>query len=380
MPPDAAAAKPRVTLILHSFDRGGSGRVAAYLARGFADAGLAVDLAIVARGGAVDDLAGGLAGADIPIRYLRRTTGNRPLDLILGLPALVRHLRERRPDHVVAAANNVALVAALAFRLAGSPGRLFLKTTNPIATSRHKGVVRRIRLWSYALIFRWVSGVWTLSPEESAEMREQFPRFAALFRDVANPYVTPAMLADPDGGVPRHPGPTVVTAARLTAQKRLERLIAAFARVRYPGARLRILGEGEQRPELEALVARLGIGDRVAMPGYVADVSAELHAADLFVLPSDYEGLPAAVLEAMAANLPVLATDCFPAARSLVGGTPGCAIIERTDPDSLAALIDDHLGRDRPRHLRAIAERFSIPNGIASHLAALGAPIDPSKV
>jgi hypothetical protein len=73
----------------------------------------------------------------------------------------------------------------------------------------------------------------------------------------------------------------------------------------------------------------------------------------------------------MAANCPVLGTDCFPAARSLLGATEGCAIIEHTDPTSLAILIDDHLDRPRPRHLRAIAERYSIAGGIASHASAI---------
>ena len=122
---------------------------------------------------------------------------------------------------------------------------------------------------------------------------------------------------------------------------------------------------------LEGHIARLGLGDRIAMPGYVDDVAAALHAADLFVLPSDYEGLPAVVLEAMAANCPVLTTDCFPAARSLMARGEGCAIIERTDPVSLAALIDAHLGQPRPASLRAIAETYSIAGGIASHAAAL---------
>jgi glycosyltransferase involved in cell wall biosynthesis len=107
------------------------------------------------------------------------------------------------------------------------------------------------------------------------------------------------------------------------------------------------------------------------MPGYVDDVAAALHAADLFVLSSDYEGLPAVVLEAMAANCPVLGTDCFPAARALLGSTDGCGIIGRTDPEGLSALIETFLTRSRPTHLRAIAERYSIANGIASHAEAV---------
>lgn len=361
----------RVSLVLHSFSRGGSDRVAAYLARGFAERGMDVDLLVFARGGEVEGVLAGLVGDDIPIRYLRRATGSRALDLALGLPALVRRLRADPPDALISTANNTALATALAHRLAGLRGRLFLKTTNPIASSRHRGVARAVRRWSYRLIFRRTTAVWTLSPQESEEMRNAFPAFAPLFRDVANPYVTPAMLARPAASGPAALGPTVIAIARLTAQKRLDRLIAAFAQLRRPDARLLILGEGEDRAALEAQARELGLEGRVSMPGYVTDVAAALHAADLFVLPSDYEGLPAAVLEAMAANCPVLCTDCFPVARALLEGADGCGIIEPTDPSSLAALIDDHLDRPRPAHLRALAERFSIAAGVASHVEAM---------
>jgi len=173
---------------------------------------------------------------------------------------------------------------------------------------------------------------------------------------------------------------TVISVGRLTAQKRQDLLIAAFALVGTRDAHLTILGEGEDRATLEAQVAELGLRGRITMPGYVDDVAGALGRADLFVLTSDYEGLPAVVLEAMAANCPVLSTDCFPAARSMVGIPQGCAIIESTDPHDLAKLIDAHLSGPRPPHLRAIAERYSIANGVASHWEAMAYAECPTGV
>lgn len=369
---DGARSRLRVCLVIHSFDRGGSGRVAAYLARGFAEAGLDVALVAIVRGGDVDGIAAAIAGDRISIRFLGTASGIRPYDLARGIVPLARLFRELRPDVVVSCANNMALACTVALRLSRQDkARLFLKTTNPIATSRHTGLLRWLRRLSYRMIFPRAEAVWTLSAAESAEMREAFPQFASLFRDVANPYVTPIMLAAPEPGQPRGPAKTVISVARLTKQKRLERLVAAFAHVRTPGARLLILGEGEERPALEAMVAELGLGDQVSLPGYVDNVAASLHAADLFVLPSDYEGLPAVVLEAMAANCPVIGTDCFPAAQALLGGTEGCGIIADTDPARMGAMIDIWLDRPRPTHLRTIAERYSIANGVTSHLNAL---------
>ena len=376
MLPNRSLEGLRVSLLIHSFDRGGSGRVAAYLAQGFADLGMAVDLTVFAQGGDVDGIATNIAGDAVQLRFLGRLSGFRPWDLVRGLSRLVRLLRTERPDVVIACANNVALISALAFRLAGlRDRRLFLKTTNPIATSRHKGFVRWIRLLTYRIVFPWASAVWTLSAEESEEMRAAFPKFPDLFQDVANPYVTAAMFAEPAERAETANRATVISVARLTGQKRLDRLIAAFAKVQHPDARLLILGEGEERAALTEMVKRLGLEARVSMPGYVNDVAAALHDANLFVLPSDYEGLPAVVLEAMASNCPVLGTDCFPAARSLLGATEGCAIIEQTDPQSMASLIDEYLDRPRPRHLRSIAKRYSIVGGVASHANAIAAAL-----
>ncbi len=342
--------------------------MAAYLARGFKSRGMRVTLIVVSSGGEVEELLTELAGEDIPIRFLGQSSGWRAWDLVRGLPRLAKALRQETPDVIISTANNTALISAFAMKTAGvSDTPLALKTTNPIVSSRHKGLVKWIRLWTYRLIFRWTNAVWTLSAEETEEMRVEFPGFASLFRHVDNPYVTPAMLA-------RHEPParqkTVVCIARLTAQKRIDRLIDAFAHVTHPSARLVILGEGEERAALERQISRLDLDRCVSLPGYVSDVGKVLHASDLFVLTSAYEGLPAAVLEAMAANCPVLSTDCFPSATSLVGGNDGCAIVA-PDPMQIAAAIDRALERPRPLHLREVAGRYSIANGIASHEAAL---------
>jgi glycosyltransferase involved in cell wall biosynthesis len=350
-----------VALILHKFSRGGSDRVAAHLARGFVDAGLDAELLVFCRGGEVEQALLAVLGPGVPVRYLGKSTGWRPLDLLLGLPAAARLLRRMRPDVAISTANNTALISGAALLLAGLRHcRLVLKTTNPVARSRHRGLARAVRRWSYGLVFRRTSAVLTLSADEARELRAEHPRFAARITDVANPYVTPEMLRE-----------TPEVAARLTAQKRLDRLIAAFAQVRTPGARLTILGEGELRAELEAQVAALGLTGRVLMPGYSPDVAGALRAAHVFVLTSDYEGLPAALLEAMAANCAVLSTPSFPAAHSLLGGRADAAVIEDVRPATLAALIDAHLGRPRPTTLRAVAERYSISAGVADHLAVL---------
>ncbi len=100
-------------------------------------------------------------------------------------------------------------------------------------------------------------------------------------------------------------GPVIGTVATLRAEKRIDRLIAAVRRL--PEARLLVIGDGPERAALESAAADLGA--RVRFAGHVAEPAALLRGLDLFALSSDTEQMPLSVLEAMAAGLPVVATD-----------------------------------------------------------------------
>ena len=206
----------------------------------------------------------------------------------------------------------------------------------------------------------------TLSDAETAQLRAAFPAVASRFRTVINPYVTPQMLVPHDA--PESPR-IILGVGRFEPQKRFDLLVRAFAQSSDQQSRLVLLGDGADREALQALANQLGIADRLEMPGFVTDVAPWFARASLFVLSSVYEGLPAVVLEAMAANCPVISTDCFPAAQQLVGRAEGCAVLGSTDAGQLARLIDARLDRPRPKQLRAIAETYSIANAVQSHIA-----------
>jgi glycosyltransferase involved in cell wall biosynthesis len=143
----------------------------------------------------------------------------------------------------------------------------------------------------------------------------------------------PALRAELVRGRPDY---VVLTPARLHEQKGHAYLLAAAAQV--PEATFVLAGEGPLRAELERLAGELNIADRCVFLGYRSDVSDLLAAADLLALPSLFEGLPVSVLEAMAAERPVVATA--------IGGTDEAVTHELTgllvpprDPAALAAAI-----------------------------------------
>lgn len=104
----------------------------------------------------------------------------------------------------------------------------------------------------------------------------------------------------------------IVTVGRLFPQKNHALLIQAFSKIaqEFPDENLIIYGEGDLRTELEDLVKSLGLENRVLLPGSASDIPEKLAQAKIFVLSSDYEGMPNALMEAMATGVPVISTDC----------------------------------------------------------------------
>jgi GalNAc-alpha-(1->4)-GalNAc-alpha-(1->3)-diNAcBac-PP-undecaprenol alpha-1,4-N-acetyl-D-galactosaminyltransferase len=104
----------------------------------------------------------------------------------------------------------------------------------------------------------------------------------------------------------------IVTVCRLSRQKNLKLLIDAFEIFykKNQGFKLIIYGEGEQRKELENYIKKLKAADRILLPGFVTDVHVRIRESSMFILSSDYEGLPNALLEAMAMGMPSISTDC----------------------------------------------------------------------
>lgn len=104
----------------------------------------------------------------------------------------------------------------------------------------------------------------------------------------------------------------IVSVGRLCVSKGFDDLIRAFAflSASYPNLSLTVYGEGEDRIRLENLIDALGMKERVCLPGATSNVIQQIAKADMFVFPSQYEGFPNALCEAMAVGLPVIASQC----------------------------------------------------------------------
>ncbi|HSE10904.1 MAG TPA: glycosyltransferase [Nocardioidaceae bacterium] len=163
-------------------------------------------------------------------------------------------------------------------------------------------------------------------------------------------------------------GLRVITVGRLIDSKRHRTLLSAFARIAGSRDRLVFVGDGPLRAALERQAAELGIADHVEFLGLVSrdEVYRLLARADLFVSPSQFEGLPVAVLEAMAAQLPVVLSD-IPPHREIVEGKGIAALVPLDDVDGFAAAMGRLRNMDAEERrligaesLRIVTEGFSL--------------------
>lgn len=135
----------------------------------------------------------------------------------------------------------------------------------------------------------------------------------------------------------------IVTVGSLTVPKNQELLINAFAQIAkdWPAYRLVLYGKGPKLELLQTLAETLGISERVVFAGYSTNVYESIKAAKLFVLSSDYEGMPNALMEAMATGLPCVSTDCDGAgARGLIEDGKNGLLVPKGDVESLTSAMN----------------------------------------
>lgn len=158
----------------------------------------------------------------------------------------------------------------------------------------------------------------------------------------------------------------IITVGRLFEQKNQKLLIDSFNLIQkeFPNENLVIYGEGPLRKNLEQYVAELGLSNRVFLPGQISNVADAMAKASVFVLSSDYEGLPNALMEAMTVGVPVISTDCpCGGPRSLIQNSSQGELVPCGDAQQMANALFRLLSNREYRngmstHERARAKQF----------------------
>ena len=223
-------------------------------------------------------------------------------------PRLFAEFRRQRPDVVFSTLGyiNLAMLAMRPF-LPKRP-RLIIREPNTPSLSLPNLAFSRTLAIGYRLLYPQADAIVCQSNLMARELAQDFAVPERLLRRIANPVDVEALRAS--ARTPRrHPGDGVrlVVAGRLTKQKGLDRLLPWVAAL-AGDAHVTILGEGPDGPALKAQAAALGIAGRVAFAGFVPDPAPAIAGADALLLPSRWEGMPNAALEALALGTPVIGT------------------------------------------------------------------------
>lgn len=197
-------------------------------------------------------------------------------------------------------------------------------------------------------------------------------QFTCIHNGIEPPLPPPAGVAQVRETLGLAPGaPLLLTVARMTPQKGYDVLLAAVPKIlaRCPGARFAWVGEGPEQEILAATARHLGVGHAVHFLGHRDDVPALMAAADLFVLPSRFEGHPLAALEAMALGLPVVGTRVCGLDEAVIDGETGLLVPPDRPDDLAAAILDLLLSAGRRSCLAAAGKRLIAERFNARHMA-----------
>ncbi|MEE4201424.1 glycosyltransferase family 4 protein [Erythrobacter sp.] len=326
--PDASSGHPRILFVLPSLGAGGSERVVTTLTNHWAGEGRDVGIATFD------------ARDFSPFYPLARQVRFFPLNLPApknGLPAqisqTVRRIRAIEgayraygPDAVISFLTKTNIMAILAARRSRLP--VIVSERNNPTLQRFNAMWRAARAYTYPKAFAFVTMTDGAASYYPANQR---PRTTII----------PNPVQLPKGWSNRREGNTITAVGRLTGQKQFHLLIEAFASIaaQFPKWNLTIWGEGEARAELEALRASHGLDDRVSLPGLTTTPGQWVETADILVLSSAYEGWPNVIVEAMAAELPVVAFDCEHGVSDMIDSGVSGQLVSQGDVAGLAGAM-----------------------------------------
>lgn len=358
-----------LALFLTALDGGGAEKIMLNLARGFVEQGLEVDLVLVkAEGPYLSAIPPGVRVVDLG--------GKR---LLLSLPAIIRYLQQKRPVALLSALEDANLVALWTRRLSGVSTRVVVSVHNTLSREAQNStqLKRRIAPYLARLFYPWADAVVTVS-QGAADDLKSLGISPERIQVIYNPVVTPEFfekvqqLLEHPWFSPSQP-PVILGVGRLEKQKDFSTLVKAFALVKQQlPARLIILGEGKERPILEALVQELGLKDDVALPGFVSNPYAYMARSAVFVLSSLFEGLPTVLIEAMAAGTPVVSTDCESGPDEILNNGEYGKLVAVGDVQGIAEAIVRTL--KEPLNTQVLQQRaadFSLEKAVAKYRQVL---------
>ena len=314
------------------------------LAKELSSQGLTVDLVLAkAEGPYLADVPATVNIVDLNVRRIA-----------YALPRLTKYINTAKPDCLLSTLRHANIIAVTAKLLSKHRFILGIREANTLKVQldNDDSFKEKLLPWFMRILYPLADVVIAVSNDVKSDLVSCIALADQKVVVINNPVVD-AELYSMSEAETNHPwleqksDPVILSVGRLTKQKDFDSLIRAFANyVHNRTAKLIILGEGEERHNLEALVKDLNLTGKVSMPGFVSNPFSFMKKADLFVLSSLWEGQPNALIQALALGTPTVSTDCPGGSREILrNGEYGSLVPVKSIPE-LCHAIDTVLGTD----------------------------------
>lgn len=325
----------KVMFFLPSLGGGGAERTVIQLANSFAEQGLNIHLGVCDLHG---DKAKLLPEVSPKIELVNFNCGR----VINSITPLKIKMKAEKYDCLVATQTHTNIVVGIAKKLAGVNTRLiFREVSTPSKNIKLQGIAKFILKtlvnWTYPMAQQVVC----VSKGVEADFREYYSYKFNNLSTIYNPVLDDAYSEKLKAPVTHHffndSNKVILAVGRLTEAKNFGFLIRSFKALhdQHADTRLIILGEGELRAEFEALIAELNLTEVVDLPGFDANPYAYFKYTSLFVLSSNWEGLPGVLIQALASKAKVVSTDCPSGPREILAHAKFGLLVECNDQPGL---------------------------------------------
>lgn len=357
--------KYQIAVLTPTLDQGGAERSMVQLSIGLYRAGCSVELVTALN-------SKGVYRSEVPLEVpLLDLSANR----IRYLPKeLYRYLTEHKPDIVITALINNWVLGVAA--LAGYRGKIIIseRTVFSKLLEEQKGLSSLCKLFFSKKLYPRADRIVAVSEGVKDDLLHLQLGSNEQVRVIYNPVVSARFfeMVKAESPLPllALDRPNFIAVGRLSEAKNYPLLLRAFARLRKKiPCRLVLLGEGEQRSQLESLVVELGLSDDAVLPGFVQNPFPYVAAADCFVMSSNREGLPGALIQALACGTTVVSTNCESGPSEILENGKYGFLVPMEDEEAFAKAMQRALENPFDRKLlKERAQFFSEENCVNAYL------------
>lgn len=335
---DAAPTGQRLTFFIPDMSVGGAEQVVVNIVNGLSARGYDVELLLSrTRGELQPELASHVTVVELP------PTPLPVLGVATHLPALVSYLNRTNPAALFPHLNHTSIVCLAAKKLSDADTKVIPTQHSSPGVSDDQTLKGRVVLRLCSQLYPSADRIIAVSEGVAETLVDRLSVQREIISVLHNPIEVDAVrerARDPvdHRWVEEDETDVILFVGRLAEQKDLETWLRTFERVheQHPATRGILVGKGSERERLSALADELGLSDVVSIPGYVENPYRFMKQADVFLLSSQYEGLPTVLIEALACGCPIVSTDCPSGPREILADGEYGTLAPVGDVDALA--------------------------------------------